>query len=84
VFRDAMVYAATAFAVLQAADSMLPRLAVPEWTLTLVVVFAVLGVAIALVLARALELTPDKDIPATSAGPTTIGVARVRTALLLG
>jgi TolB-like protein len=59
VVRVAVVYAATAFAVLQAADIMLPRLAVPEWAMTLVVVFAVLGFPIALVLGWVLELTPD-------------------------
>jgi TolB-like protein len=59
VFRVAVVYAATAFVILQAADIMLPRLAVPEWALTLVVVLTVLGFPIALVLAWALELTPD-------------------------
>lgn len=59
VFRVAVVYAATAFVVLQAADLMLPRLAVPDWALTLVVVFTVLGFPIALVLAWALEISPD-------------------------
>lgn len=59
VFRVAVVYAATTFVVLQAADLMLPRLAVPDWAMTLVVVLAVLGFPIALVLAWALELTPD-------------------------
>jgi TolB-like protein len=38
---------------------MLPRLAVPDWAMTLVVVFAVLGFPIALVLGWALEVTPD-------------------------
>lgn len=59
VFRVAVVYAATAFVVLQAADIMLPRLAVPEWALTLIVVLVVLGFPVALVLTWALELTPD-------------------------
>jgi TolB-like protein/Flp pilus assembly protein TadD len=59
VIRVAVVYAATAFVVLQAADIMLPHLAVPDWAMTLVVVFAVLGFPIALVLGWALEVTPD-------------------------
>jgi TolB-like protein len=59
VFRVALVYAATAFAVLQAADIMLPRMGVPEWAMGLLVAFVVLGFPIALVLAWALELTPD-------------------------
>jgi TolB-like protein len=59
VVRVAVVYAATVFAVVQAADIMLPRLGVPDWAVTLVVALSVLGFPIALVLAWALELTPD-------------------------
>jgi TolB-like protein len=59
VVRVATVYAATAFVVLQAADIMLPRMGVPDWAMSLVVALAVLGLPIALVLAWALELTPD-------------------------
>jgi TolB-like protein len=59
VVRVALVYVATAFAVVQAADVMLPRMGVPDWAVSLVVALAVLGLPIALVLAWALELTPD-------------------------
>jgi TolB-like protein len=59
VVRVAIVYAATAFAVLQAADIMLPQMGVPEWGLSLVVALVVLGFPIALVLGWALEVTPD-------------------------
>jgi hypothetical protein len=59
VVRVASVYAATAFVVLQAADIMLPRMGVPDWAVSLVVALALLGLPIALVLAWALELTPD-------------------------
>ena len=59
VIRVAVVYAATAFAVLQAADIMLPQMGVPEWGLSLVVALVVLGFPIALVLGWALEVTPD-------------------------
>ncbi len=59
VFRVAVVYAATAFVILQAADLILPRLGVPDWAMSLVVVLTILGFPIALVLAWALELTPD-------------------------
>jgi TolB-like protein/Tfp pilus assembly protein PilF len=59
VFRVAVVYAATAFVVLQAADIMLPSLGVPGWALSLIVVLVILGFPIALVLAWALEVTPD-------------------------
>jgi adenylate cyclase len=59
VFRVAVVYAATGFVVLQAADIMLPSLGVPGWALSLIVVLVILGFPIALVLAWALEVTPD-------------------------
>jgi TolB-like protein len=59
VVRVAVVYAATAFAVLQAADIMLPQMNVPEWAMGLFVAFVVLGFPIALVLGWALEVTPD-------------------------
>lgn len=59
VVRVAIVYAATAFAVLQAADIMLPRMGIPDWGMSLVVALAVLGFPIALVLAWALEVTPE-------------------------
>jgi TolB-like protein/Tfp pilus assembly protein PilF len=59
VVRVAVVYAATAFVVLQVADIMLPRLGVPDWAMSLIVLLVALGFPVALVLAWALELTPD-------------------------
>ena len=59
VIRVAVVYAATAFAVLQGADIMLPRMGVPDWSMNLVVALTVLGFPIALVLGWALEVTPE-------------------------
>jgi hypothetical protein len=69
VFRVAAVYGAVAFVVLQAADIMLPRLGVPEWAMSLIVVLVVLGFPVALVMAWALELTPDgvRMTPASTA-----------------
>ena len=84
VIRVAVVYAATAFVVLQAADIMLPRLAVPDWAMTLVVAFAVLGFPIALVLGWALEVTPDgiKRTEAIPAGQAAQGAPGETPALL--
>lgn len=59
VFRIAAVYGATAFVVIQVADVVFPRVALPEWTITLVVWLALLGFPIALVLAWAYERTPQ-------------------------
>jgi TolB-like protein/Tfp pilus assembly protein PilF len=70
VVRVAVVYAATGFVVLQVADIMLPSLGVPGWALSLIVVLLILGFPVALVLAWALELTPDgvRVTPAPTAG----------------
>jgi TolB-like protein/Flp pilus assembly protein TadD len=68
VIRVAVVYAATAFAVLQAAEIMLPRMGVPEWGVSLVIALIVLGFPLALVLGWALELTPD-GLKRTEAAP---------------
>jgi TolB-like protein len=81
VVRVAVVYAATAFAIVQAADVMLPRLGVPDWTLTLIVVLVVLGFPVAVVLGWALEVTPD-GIKRTEAAPAEPGEAA--TPALLG
>ena len=59
VFRAAVVYCATAFMLLQAADLLGAGLALPDWFFPMVTVLTILGFPIALVLAWALELTPD-------------------------
>ena len=59
VFRVAGVYCATAFVVVQVADIAAPALRLPEWTMTLVFVLALLGFPIAVALAWALEITPE-------------------------
>ena len=68
VVRVAVVYAATAFAVLEAADLLLPRMGLPDWVMNLMVALVVLGFPIALVLGWALELTPG-GIKRTEARP---------------
>jgi TolB-like protein len=68
VVRVAVVYAATAFAVLQGADIMLPNLGVPDWAMRFLVALVLLGFPIALVLAWALEVTPD-GVKRTGAAP---------------
>ncbi|NGX15841.1 hypothetical protein [Wenzhouxiangella sp. XN24] len=91
VVRVAVVYAATAFAVLQGADIMLPRMGVPDWGMNLVVALIVLGFPIALVLGWALELTPDglkrtEAIPsetANAAMPALLGKRTVFASALL-
>ncbi len=59
VFRVAAAYAVIAWLLIEVSDTILPRLGLPEWTVTLVIALLLLGFPVALVLAWAFELTPD-------------------------
>jgi predicted ATPase len=59
VFRVGGVYAIVAWLLIQIADTVFPHLDLPEWTISLVIVLTVLGFPVALVLAWALEITPQ-------------------------
>jgi tetratricopeptide (TPR) repeat protein len=70
VYRVAVVYAAVAFVIWQAAEIAFPALSVPDWALTLVVVLTLIGFPIAVVLAWAFEITPEgvkRTAPASGA-----------------
>jgi len=56
VFRVMAVYGATSFVVLQAAELMLPRLGLPDWTVTFLVVLVVLAFPVVLIIAWAFPL----------------------------
>jgi TolB-like protein/regulator of sirC expression with transglutaminase-like and TPR domain len=53
------IYGAAAFAVIEAADVMFPRMGLPDWTVTLFVWVCLLGFPLAVVLAWAYERTPQ-------------------------
>ncbi len=59
VYQVALAYVVVGFMVIEAADLTLVRLGLPSWTVTLVVALVGLGFPIALVLAWALEVTPE-------------------------
>jgi adenylate cyclase len=59
VFRAAAVYAIAGWVVVEVAATTFPLLGLPAWAPTLVLALTLLGVPLALVLAWALELTPD-------------------------
>lgn len=76
VFRVAVVYAGTAFIVLQVCALMFPALRLPEWTMTLVVVLLIAGAPITLIAAWAFEITPEgvvrtaeREAPDTKTAP---------------
>lgn len=68
VFKVTSVYAATAFVLWQVAEIAFPRLGLPEWSITLVVVLTLVGLPFAVVLAWAYELTPEGITLTTSQG----------------
>lgn len=59
VFRVATVYLGTGFVILEAADMILPRLGLPDWTITLIMTLLGLGFPIAVGLAWTFQFTPE-------------------------
>ncbi len=56
---SAILYAVVGWLVLQIADLAMPRLGIPPWGVSFVIMLVVLGFPLALVLAWAFELTPE-------------------------
>jgi adenylate cyclase len=59
VFKVAVVYLAAGWLLMQIVDVMFPTLGLPRWSMTLVASLLLVGFPIALVMAWALELTPE-------------------------
>jgi TolB-like protein/Tfp pilus assembly protein PilF len=59
VFRVMAVYGIVGFVLLQIVDLVVPALLLPEWTYRFVALILLLGFPVALVLAWALEMTPE-------------------------
>jgi TolB-like protein/Tfp pilus assembly protein PilF len=59
VFRVGVAYAIVGWLLLEVASVILPALHLPDWALTLLVVFVVAGFPLALILAWAFEMTPE-------------------------
>ena len=64
VFNSAAIYLATAFVILQAAQIIIPALLIPEWTLRLLVVLAILGFPVIIILSWIYDVG-DKGIVKT-------------------
>ena len=64
VYHVAGVYVMVAFALWEGADIAFPRLGLPDWTVTLVLVLTLIGLPIALLLAWAYEVKPEEPRPA--------------------
>ena len=50
VFNSAAIYLATAFVLLQAAQIIIPALKIPDWTISFLVVLAILGFPIVIII----------------------------------
>ena len=59
VFRVGVAYAIVGWLLVEVASVVLPALHLPDWALTLLVVFVVAGFPLAVILAWALEITPE-------------------------
>jgi TolB-like protein len=59
VYKVAVVYAVTAWLLIQAASILVPTFEAPAWVMKVVVMAVVLGFPIAAILAWAFELTPE-------------------------
>ena len=67
VFRVGAVYAIAAWIIMQVVDVMFPALGLQSWTTTLVAALLIVGFPVALLMAWALELTPQGIRRTTSA-----------------
>jgi adenylate cyclase len=92
VGRVAIAYLAVAWAVTEASSVILPALRVPEWTVTFVVVFVLIGFPVAMILAWVFDVGPQgierteprQDLPAGSQVKVRLAFAAVVLVLMAG
>jgi len=53
------MYAATAFIIMEAGDIMLPRLGLPDWTVTFLIILLIVGFPITIILSWIFDVTPE-------------------------
>jgi tetratricopeptide (TPR) repeat protein len=53
------MYAATAFIIMEAGDIMLPRLGLPDWTVTFIIILLIVGFPIAVIFSWIFDITPE-------------------------
>lgn len=59
VIKVAAIYAATSFVIKEVGDIILPRLGLPEWTVTFIIVLLIIGFPITLILSWIFDVTPE-------------------------
>jgi len=61
------MYAATAFIIMEAADIILPRLGLPDWTVTFLIIILLIGFPITAVISWIYDITPEGILKTDSA-----------------
>lgn len=72
VVRTAAMYGATAFIIIEASDIVLPRLGLPNWTVTFLIILLIVGFLITMVLSWIFDATPrglEKTAPFSAEKP---------------
>ncbi len=59
VIRVMAMYAATAFIMIEATDIILPRLGLPDWTVTFIIILLIVGFPITIILSWIFDITPE-------------------------
>ena len=59
VFNSAAIYLATAFVLLQAAQIIIPALKIPEWTISFLVVLAILGFPVVIIISWIYDISDE-------------------------
>jgi len=77
VIKAAAMYAATAFIVIDASANVLPRLGLPDWTVTFLIILLIVGFPIALILSWIFDMTPEgvKKTESVNEDDTLAGIA---------
>src|SRR5438477_4940823 len=69
VYKVAVAYAVVAWLLLQGASIVLPSFEAPAWTMKVLIVALAVGLAVAVVLAWAFEITPEGIVRADEVDP---------------
>jgi tetratricopeptide (TPR) repeat protein len=59
VIKVIAIYAATAFIIIEAGDIMLPRLGLPDWTVTFIIILLIIGFPLAVIFSWIFDITPE-------------------------
>ena len=71
VFNSAAIYLATAFILLQAATIIIPALKIPEWTISFLVVLAILGFPVVIIISWIYDISDEGFVKTESNQPRT-------------